>query len=265
MNEDTWAEGDKYERYIGRWSRPVADAFLRWLACPPRLSWLDVGCGTGALTRTILEACSPKALHGIDPSAGFVEHARNSFDDARVVLSQGGAESIPFEDQSFDVVVSGLVLNFVPDPRAGLSEIVRVTRPGGTVAVYVWDYAGRMELIRHFWDAAARLDPAARELDEGLRFPICNRDALCALFKDAGLQQVAAKNFDVPTRFENFDDYWAPFLGGQGPAPGYAMGLGSAKRNALRDSLEKLLPAADDGSISLIARALAVKGICPQS
>ncbi len=261
MNQDTWAAGEKYETYVGRWSRAVADVFLEWLACPPRLSWLDVGCGTGALSRKILENCSPRSLHGVDPSAGFLAHARNKVDDIGVVFSEGSAESIPFEAKSFDVVVSGLVLNFVPNPREGLAEMDRVTRPGGTVAVYLWDYADKMELIRYFWDAAVELNPQARELDEGLRFPICNQDALCALFKDRGLEQVEARNIDVPTKFENFDDYWTPFLGGQGPAPGYAMGLKSSARDGLRELLKQRLPASSDGSISLIARALAVRGV----
>ena len=264
MTKETWAEGDKYERYVGRWSRPVADAFLHWLNLPPQSIWLDVGCGTGALTRRILDACSPQSLHAIDPSAGFIEHARSHIDDDRVALSEGSAEAIPFEDECFDAVVSGLVLNFVPDARAALSEMIRVTRPGGTVAVYVWDYADRMELIRRFWNAVVELNPAARKLDEGIRFPICNRDALTALFEDAGLEQVASRDIDVPTRFESFDDYWSPFLGGQGPAPGYAVGLESKQRSALRDRLQQSLPTAEDGSIALIARALAVRGVRAQ-
>lgn len=261
MNQDAWAEGEKYEHYVGRWSRPVADVFLEWLACPRRLSWLDVGCGTGALSRKILEKCSPKSIHGVDPSAGFIAHARQSVDDARVMFSEGGAESIPFEAENFDVVVSGLVINFVPNPRKGLAEMVRVTRPGGTVAVYLWDYADKMELIRYFWDAAVELNAQAKEFDEALRFPICNQDALCALFKQAGLGQIEARNIDVPTNFRNFDDYWTPFLGGQGPAPGYAMGLGAFDRDALRDLLKQRLPASSEGGISLVARALAVRGV----
>lgn len=265
VKQDTWDAGDQYERYVGRWSRPVADAFLEWVACSPRCDWLDVGCGTGALTRKILEDCSPRSIHGIDPSAGFIGHARKNIDDARVVLSEGGAQAIPFEEESFDAVVSGLVLNFVPDPRAGLAEMVRVTRPGGTVAVYVWDYAGKMQLMRYFWDAAVKLNPAAKDLDEGPRFPICNLDALGALFKDAGLDRVEGRNIDVSTKFKNFDDYWTPFLGGQGPAPGYAIGLNDSDREALRDLLMQMLPVESDGSIALIARALAVKGVRGQA
>jgi SAM-dependent methyltransferase len=122
-------------------------------------------------------------------------------------------------------VVSGLVLNFVPDPALAAREMTRVARPGGRVAAYVWDYAGRMELIRHFWDAAAALDPAAAELDEGRRFGLCQPEPLGRLFRDAGLADVGVRPIEVATRFRDFDDYWDPFLGGQGPAPGYAMSL----------------------------------------
>jgi hypothetical protein len=131
------------------------------------------------------------------------------------------------------------------------------------VAAYVWDYAGRMELIRQFWDAAAALDPAAAGLDEGRRFPLCRPGPLAALFAGAGLAGVATRPIDVPTRFADFDDYWSPFLGGQGPAPGYAMSLDPQRRSALREALRARLPAAADGSIALTARAWAVKGVRP--
>jgi SAM-dependent methyltransferase len=157
-------------------------------------------------------------------------------------------------------VVSGLVLNFVPDPVQAVQEMTRVTRPRGRVAAYVWDYAGRMELMRWFWDAAAALDPAAVELDEGRRFGLCQPEPLARLFQDAGLVEVGVRPIQVPTRFRGFDDYWMPFLGGQGPAPGYAMALDETQRAALREELRARLPVAADGSISLVARAWAVGG-----
>lgn len=260
MSPDTWTEGKTYESYIGRWSRPVADLFLEWIAQPGGASWLDVGCGTGALSSRILQHCNPKSVHSIDPSAGFIACAKSTVQDTRVVFSEGGAESIPFADETFDAVVSGLVLNFVPNPRAGLAEMVRVVKSGGTIAVYVWDYSDRMEMIRHFWDAAIELDPGAMDLDEGRRFPICNPTALKTLFQEAGLDRVDTRNIDVPTVFENFDDYWTPFLGGQGPAPGYAMKLDDSSRRALRDLLSVRLSGEANGGISLTARALAVRG-----
>ncbi len=203
---DTWERGDPYERYVGRWSRRVAPRFLSWLALAPGQRWLDVGCGTGALCAAIADHCSPASLAGAEPSEGFLKTAKQNLGN-RADLRSGSATALPFDDGAFDAVVSGLVLNFVPDPRAALVEMARVARPGGTLAAYVWDYAGKMELMRAFWDAAAALDPAARALDEGVRFPLCRPEALAQLFSSAGLQEVATTALDVPTPFASFDDY----------------------------------------------------------
>ncbi|MGQ0572315.1 MAG: class I SAM-dependent methyltransferase, partial [Armatimonadota bacterium] len=214
-----WASGSAYEQYVGRWSRLVAKEFLTWLAVSPGAAWLDVGCGTGALSEGIFTWAEPAHVEGIDSSAAYVEYARGRLRDPRARFVVGDAQQLPQPGESFDAVVSGLVLNFVPRPEAALAEMGRVVRPGGGVAVYVWDYAGRMQLMRYFWDAAAALDPAAGHLDEGRRSPICRPDALEALCRGAGLEQVESRPIDVPTRFRDFDDYWSPFLGGQGPAP----------------------------------------------
>jgi len=256
---DTWERGSPYERYVGRWSREVAPRFLAWLDVPAGRRWLDVGCGTGALCATIADRCSPASIAGVEPSAGFLETAKDNL-AGRAVLHQGSATQIPLADAAVDVVVSGLVLNFVPDPPAALREMARVTGRGGTIAAYVWDYAGKMELMRLFWDAAAELDPAAAKLDEGTRFPLCRPEALEQLFGAAGLAEVAVQPIDIATRLADFDDYWQPFLGGQGPAPAYAMSLDEAARVRLRERLRERMPIAPDGSIALIARAWAVRG-----
>jgi hypothetical protein len=138
--------------------------------------------------------------------------------------------------------------------------MLRVARPGGEVALYVWDYAGKMELMRYFWDAATALDPRAAEMDEGKRFPICQPEALQRLLRVVGLIDLETRAIDVPTVFWDFDDYWSPFLGGQGPAPGYCMSLPDDTRTSLRERLRGCLPAHPDGSIHLVARAWAVRG-----
>lgn len=256
---DTWESGDPYERYVGRWSRQVAPAFLSWLAMPRTRRWLDVGCGTGALAAAILDDCSPASVAAVEPSAGFRDSAQRNLAGRAAVLA-GSATQIPLADGAVDAVVSGLVLNFIADLPTALREMRRVAADGGTLAAYVWDYGGKMQLMRVFWDAAAQLDHDAATLDEGKRFPICRAAALEQAFADAGLQDVAVAPIDIATRFTSFDDYWQPFLGGQGPAPAYAMSLDEGARGRLRDHIRARLPAAADGSIALVARAWAVRG-----
>jgi SAM-dependent methyltransferase len=257
---DVWAVGDAYEAYVGRWSRLVAREFIDWLALPAKQRWLDVGCGTGALAQTILACADPASVTSIDPSDGFIARAREQTRDARASFQSGKAEALPLADAAVDVAVSGLVLNFVPHPEHAVAEMRRGLRPDGTAAVYVWDYAGEMQLMRHFWDAAVALDPAAGPLDEARRFPICNPDILLTLFKDGGFERTECRSIDVPTVFKDFDDYWAPFLGGQGPAPTYCATLSDEKRTALREQIRASLPIEGDGTIRLIARAWAVRG-----
>jgi SAM-dependent methyltransferase len=253
-------EGDLYEPYVGRWSRLVAREFLAWLAVPEGMEWLDVGCGTGALSQTILERQRPRRLKGIDPSPEFIAHARSRMSDGVAVFDIGDAQALPDANDRFDCAVSGLVLNFVPDPLRAVTEMARVLRPAGLAALYVWDYGKGMELIRIFWDAAIGLDPAAAGLDEARRFPLCRPEPLVEVFSRGGLRDVEVRAIDVLTDFQDFDDYWSPFLGGQGPAPGYAMSLDESRRAALRERIRSRLPESKDGSIHLNARAWAVRG-----
>lgn len=257
---DVWVAGDAYEAYVGRWSRKVAEQFVRLLDVPPGRRWLDVGCGTGALTATVLAVADPAEVVGVDPSEGFLAGARSRVVDPRATFRTGDARSLPVPDRSFDVVVSGLALNFVPDPARAAAEFVRVAAPGAVAAAYVWDYAEGMAMMRHFWDAATAVDPAAADEDEGPRFPVCRPDSLAGLWTDAGVQRVRVEAIEIPTVFTDFDDYWNPFLGGQGSAPGYVMSLPDEHRRAVRDLLRDRLPVAADGSIPLTARAWAVRG-----
>lgn len=259
-----WSSGAAYEPYVGRWSRLVAVEFLRWLEAPSGRDWLDVGCGTGALCEAIIAAHAPASVRGVDLSEAFIGYAREHVRDRRATFTIGSAEALPIAAGTCDAVVSGLALNFVPDPREAALEFARVLRPGGVAGACVWDYAGEMQMMRQFWDAAAALDAAAAELDEGRRCSICNPGSLSALLRDAGLQDVEARAIDVPTVFADFDDYWRPFLGGKAPAPAYAMSLSEERRGELRERIRARLPAQADGSIRLMARAWAVKGSAPR-
>ena len=261
VSREVWASGDSYDPYVGRWSRLVAREFIRWLALSESAQWLDVGCGTGALSQTILEMANPQRLRGIDRSEAYVEFVRDRVNDPRAEFEVGNGQMLPCESGIFDASVSGLVLNFVPQPHQMIAEMTRVLRKGGTLALYVWDYAGKMQMLRHFWNAVSVLDPAARDLDEGRRFPVCNPDSLRTLFQNAGLLQVQVLPIDISTDFKDFDDYWTPFLGGQGPAPGYTMSLNEEQRARLRQRIYNSLPFALDGSIPLTARAWAIRGI----
>ena len=259
MAEDTWSSGAAYDGYIGRWSRPVADRFVTWLEPQADASWIDVGCGSGALTRTILWSAHPSRVLGVDPSPDFVDHARTTIGDERSEFVVGDALALPAADASADYVVSGLVLNFIADPGAALAEMSRVATDGATIAGYVWDYAEGMQMLRAFWDAAVALAPGAAELDEAIRFPLCHPGPLRQLFDAAGLSGVEQSDITVETTFADFDDYWTPFLSGQGPAPGYCASLAPPHLAELRDRLRQEL-APDGGPIELTARAWAVKG-----
>jgi SAM-dependent methyltransferase len=257
---EVWAGGAAYDQYVGRWSRLVARVFLDTLAISPDRRWLDIGCGTGALSRAILATASPSVVKGIDRSEAYITFARQHIPDTRASFEVGDAQNLPVESATYDAAVSGLLLNFVPTPLNMIAEMARTVRHNGTVALYVWDYVDKVELIRYFWDAAVALNPSAHSLDEGVRFPVCRPEPLAALFREVGLKNVETTAIDVPTDFRDFDDYWSPFLGGQGPAPGYAMSLSETDRTNLRERIRAALPIQPDGSIHLIARAWAVCG-----
>lgn len=258
--DDVWSAGAAYEAYIGRWSRLVATDFVGRLDVPAGLRWLDVGCGTGALSAAVLERADPAVVVGADPSSAFLAAARSAGADPRCGLVAADARHLPFADAGLDVVVSGLALNFVPSPEAALAEAVRVSRPGAVVAGYVWDYADGMAMLRHFWDAVVELDPGAAALDEGRRFPLCRAEPLAALWAGAGLADVHVSAVEIPTVFRDLEDYWKPFLGGQGPAPGYVATLDDAARARLRDAVLARLPVSADGTIPLRARAWTASG-----
>ena len=264
-SHDVFNRAASYEPYVGRWSRQLAPLFLKWLGVASGGRWLDVGCGTGALTEAILATNKPSSVDGIDPSSAVIDHATKTIRDPRASFAVGNAMALGFADDSFDAVVAALVLNFVPDRSLAIREMSRVVRRSGIVGAYVWDYADGMRMMRAFWDAAVELDPAAASLDEGVRFTVSNPTALRSIFETGGLVSVEVNSLDCQMTFENYDDYWNPFLGGQAPAPAYAMSLDESSRERLRDLIRSRLPVDADGRIRMVSRAWAVKGRCPRS
>jgi SAM-dependent methyltransferase len=259
---DKWDSAALYESYVGRWSRLVAPEFIRWIDRGNNLRWLDVGCGTGALSDTIIKLKEPQKIIGIDPSKSHIQFAKEYFIMSnRVSFLVSDAANLPLSDNSIDIIISGLVLNFITDIKKAFAEFRRVTCKNGMICAYVWDYSGKMEMIRYFWDAAISLSEEAHEKDEGVRFPVCNKNMLEQLFQSEGLINVESAVIDIPTCFKDFGDFWKPFLSGQAPAPGYCMSLSEEAREKLKAKILKALHIEEDGSIHLIARAIAVKGI----
>jgi SAM-dependent methyltransferase len=258
VTDDKWQSGDAYERYMGRWGRLLAREFVLWLDFSGPGTWLDLGCGTGALSQAILELAQPERIIGLDPTPGFVAQARQQMPSNRSAFLQGNAVRLPFAGCKLAVVVSGLALNFMPE--AALDEMQRVLQPGAVLAAYVWDYAGEMQWLRYFWDAALDLDPEADRFDEGQRFPLCHPARLSELFAGHGLREIRTSAIEIATHFVSFEDYWEPFLCRQFPAQ-YVARLSENQRDALRETLRQRLPTNADGSIDLLARAWAVAGI----
>jgi trans-aconitate methyltransferase len=258
---DRWVTGNAYEAYMGRWSRPLARLFVEWLPLERSLNWLEVGCGTGALTSAICDLCRPASILACDASESFIEHARSNLKDSRVSFVVAEANALPRRDHGFDAVASGLLLNFLPSPGEAVASMRERLRPGGAVAAYVWDYAEGMEFLRCFWEEAAASDSRAAALDEGRRFVLCRAPALASLLREAGLVHVETQALEVLTVFASFDDYWAPFLRGTGPAPSYVASLNPESREVLRERLRQRLRAGSDGRIRLRARAWAVRGV----
>jgi SAM-dependent methyltransferase len=260
MSLDKWTSGAAYDQWMGRWSRLVADEFLKWLALEPGLRYLDVCCGSGVLTQAIVERGSPADIAGIDASADQIAFARAHRTAPGVTFYTGDALNLPFPPLSFDVAVCGLGLNFVPDPERALDEMRRALAPDGKIAVYVWDYADGARFLREFWDAAVLIDPGASAHDQARRFPLCQPDALQKLFERAKLRKIEIAALHISTAFPSFDDFWLPLLSGQGSAPNYLASRGETTRDAIREQLRQSLPIDAQGAIVLPARAWAIRG-----
>jgi SAM-dependent methyltransferase len=248
-----FSESDGYQRFMGRWSRRLAPLFVTFAGITEGDRVLDVGSGTGAVAAAAASIGSVRVT-GIEPSTAFVVYAREHVGGRFEV---GDALALPFSDDAFDRALSMLVLNFVPDPAAALQQMIRVTRPGGVVASAVWDYGDGMQMLRTFWDAAVALDPDAAPRDER-HMPLCTHGALAELWRMHGLQDVDEQPLTIEMKFASFDDYWQPFLCGQGPAGGYVSSLAESARHALESRLHERMA---DAGLTLRARAWAVRGV----
>ena len=261
--QNMFAESDAYERFMGRWSRTLAPLMVRFASVGASDSVLDIGSGTGALSFAIAEAVPTARVTGVDPSPGYVQFAQSRATGDRLTFQVGDAQALQLPPASFDKTLSLLVMNFIPDHARALREMMRVTKPGGAIAAAVWDYGDGMQMLRMFWDEAVTLDPAVAKRDER-HMPLCRRGELAALWKSSGLQQVDEQPLTIQMPFASFDDFWRPFLGGQGPAGAYAVSLPEPKRAALETALRRrLLGPRPDGPFTLPARAWAVKGTVP--
>jgi len=259
MAMDRWTSGADYDRWMGRWSRVLAQEFLTWLNLPAGLRWIDVCCGSGVLTEAIVERNAPSAIVGVDISPEQINFARQGRAGDNVTFDTADAMSLPFADVSFDVAVCGLGLNYFPSPPRGLSEFQRVIRPGGIIAIYVWDYENGAKFLREFWDAALAIDSDAAVFDQARRFPMCTPAGLQALFAHTKLENVTTQALDIVTRFTSFDDYWEPLLSGQGSAPNYLATRDPQTQVKIRERLRAALQSNGDGAIELPARAWAVR------
>jgi len=250
-----------YDHFMGRWSQMAARLFIDFARLPEHGTILDLGCGTGSLSLAVTAVRPNCRITGIDRSPEFVSFAQTRVAASGVQFKAADAESLPFLRGAFDSVVSLLVFNFIPDPAKALAEACRVTRRDGGISAAVWDYSGGMRMLRAFWDTAVKLDPSADRLDEK-HMPLCRPGQLAELWRSGGLREVEESALEFTMRFENYDDFWTPFLFGQGPAGAYLKRLAADRIEALRDQLRRDL-GNPPAQLVLPARLLAVRGLVP--
>jgi ubiquinone/menaquinone biosynthesis C-methylase UbiE len=249
-------DGAAYEEMMGKWSRIAGEVFLDWLALPPGLRCLDVGCGNGAFTELLMQRCAPAEAHGVDPAPAQLAFARTRAGTRGAQFHEGDAMALPFPDGKFDVALMALVIFFVPEPPKGVAEMARVLRPGGLAASYAWDVPGGgfpMEAIRAQMRAMG-LKPMGPPREEASRM-----DVLKELWAGAGLENIETKEIIAHRTFANFEEFWAINLKGASIGPLVAtMTPGDVER--LKEGTRARLPAGADGRVTATGRANAIKG-----
>jgi SAM-dependent methyltransferase len=257
--------GAAYERFLGRWTRHLAEPFLDFAEVPPEGDLLDVGCGTGSLTLAMAARWPTRRIIGVDVSEAYLAAARAQGGGAAVRFEQGDATRLPGASGAFGASLAQLVLNFVADVDAAIGEMRRVVRPGGVVAACVWDFRGGLVYQRLFWDTAAGIDPAAAAARDRLfSGAMALPDGLPDAFRRGGLMGVERNSLTIRMDYAGFDDYWTPLLGGQGPVGTYVTGLAAQRRHDIEARVRAAyLSGAADGPRSMTATAWAVRGIVP--
>lgn len=259
------SDGDGYELQMGRWSQRLAEPFLDFVGTLDGESVLDVGCGTGRLAFAVTRRCAVRRLHGVDFAPAYIEHARHHNQDSRIAFEVGDACSLAFADRSFDRVLALLVLHFVPRTGVAIAEMRRVARPGAVVGAAVWDARGGFVANRLFFDTAAALDPKAHERRaRNYTRPMTRPGELAKAWHGAGFDDVVETALSIRMEFASFDDYWAPYVGKEGPGAEYVASLGNSERARLCDALRlAYVDGEPDGPRSYAALAWAVKGTVP--
>jgi SAM-dependent methyltransferase len=250
-----------YDRFMGRWSRQIAPLLIDFALVPDSGRVLDVGSGTGELAVAIASKKPGVQITGIDPSDEYVAYAvsTNRY-PKRITFEGGDAQKLAFPNDTFAASLSLLVFNFIPDRAKAIGELRRVTNAGGRISAAIWDYGGRMAMLRSFWDAAVELNPSADTLDER-HMPLCRAGELAALWRRAGLADVVEQPLDTTMRFESFADFWDPFLSGQGPAGAYTRKLERDDLTKLRSAVKRRLAVnSEDSPFGIPARVWAVRG-----
>jgi ubiquinone/menaquinone biosynthesis C-methylase UbiE len=253
-------DGKAYERLMGRWSRRIGADFIDWLGMPARLRWLDVGCGNGAFTEELILRCAPAAVEAIDPSEGQIAYARTRNGAKMANFHLGDAQSLPFDNDSFDVAVMALVIAFIADPAKAIAEMARVVRPGGWIATYMWDGPGGGAPLHPLHTALQSLGIDAPRAPNSA---VSTQDQMRGLWEAAGLASIDSKVFSINVEYTDLDDFWDSNIVPIGPQGNVLRELSATAKDQLRERLRKQLPTAADGRISYQAFGNAVKGRVP--
>lgn len=258
--KEQWDNTQGYDLYVGRWSKLISQDFVEWLNPKANLKWLEIGCGTGALTSIIVDKCSPAYLLAVDKSDSYLAKAKESIDSKNVSFSNVDLNTYPLNEE-FNHITSGLVLNFIPQIRELLLHLLNNLKSGGQLSAFVWDYGGHYQPMRHFWEAAKEVSQDAEKFDAGVKFDICTKGKLIQLFESLNLKEVQFTTMERIATFRNFDDYWLPIASAQGSVTEYISTLTESEKDSLKGCVKRRLPIAFNGEIKLIISALAVSGV----